>query len=53
MLIVKEEDGDKEMGNHMLLVIVHIETEKGFSEFLKNWGRFKFSSRWKIDDDLQ
>lgn len=35
MLVVKEEDGNKEMGNHMLLVIVHIEAEKGFFGILK------------------
>jgi len=39
MLVVKEEDGNKEMGNHMLLVIVHIETEKGFSVILKELGK--------------
>lgn len=38
MLVVKEEDGNKEMGNHMLLVIVHIETEKGFFGILKRIG---------------
>lgn len=39
MLVVKEEDGNKEMGNHMLLVIVHIETEKGFFGILKELGK--------------
>lgn len=50
MLIVKEEDGDKEMGNYLLLVIVHIETEKGFFSILKELGKVQ---RWKTDDDLQ